>query len=326
ERYKNAALIIKNNKDIKNKKELIDKILKKIALVDQKIKLIREKSSNPDISKENQDLIKKLFSFSKAGDKDVGELEGAIALAKFGLYEKAIDEFDKLLEKENNYVKIMAAQNIIRCFISVRDIDKAISKYNFWVEKKFLPIDEIKKIKKIIEIYLDKKGEDKSCLKSFEPEKIPEKSIEDFDIFDFKEEPSKELSKASDGEIVFEEFDLIESIDKKEEPIQNFEYENVDEYLDIITSISITFDKGTKKSRKLEIDINVQTGNIINLIIPKNHSAFVKELSSGSGLNDIYCYSPMADFEARGVITAKNIITYGTKSGDYSLDIKLMRK
>ena len=90
DKYKAASDIIYHNEQIKNRDSLIAAITSKINALDSDSDLLEHEPDSPELSEKAQDLIKKLFSFSEKKDKDEAVLEGAIALAKFGQYEKAV--------------------------------------------------------------------------------------------------------------------------------------------------------------------------------------------------------------------------------------------
>ena len=70
---------------------------------------VRSAPTTLDLSPQLQNLIKRLFTFSKT--KEVGAIEGAIALAKFGQYEEAVNELQKLLK--DGVLPTVAAKNIL---------------------------------------------------------------------------------------------------------------------------------------------------------------------------------------------------------------------
>ena len=59
-------------------------------------------------------------------------MEGAIALAKFGQFDRALKEFDHLLA--DDAVRVAAAKNIIRCYVELSDLDQAVKRFKEWVD------------------------------------------------------------------------------------------------------------------------------------------------------------------------------------------------
>lgn len=153
-RYNNAAELIQKNEQIKNKKDLIDSISKKIHSIDDLIEKINKSPSSPQMSSKVQDVIKNKFAFSD--DKDEAALEGAIALAKFGQFEGAIKEFNELLKKDA--FRIVAAKNIIRCHLALNLTEDAIRQYEQWLKSGLFPAEDLGKVRFFLENVLEKKG------------------------------------------------------------------------------------------------------------------------------------------------------------------------
>ena len=97
-KYKLVEDLINTNDQLPNKQKLLNGLAKKISILDADVETVESAPSTPEMSAHVNELIKKLFSFS-AKDKDEHDalLEGAIALAKFGQFDGALDEFQKLL-------------------------------------------------------------------------------------------------------------------------------------------------------------------------------------------------------------------------------------
>lgn len=144
-------------KDIVSKSEFysedveLNRYLKdKINLVSNELEEINTEREAPLLDDDTQDLIEDLFAFS---DNDqMNEIESAVALAKFGQYEKALEEFNKLLD--NDTFPLVSAKNILRCYISLSASEKAVSQIKEWdLRKKFTGLEllELKKfLKKIL--------------------------------------------------------------------------------------------------------------------------------------------------------------------------------
>lgn len=95
--YRQALRLIKNDAQLVQNDELIEAVHEKIHAVEREILEIDQVADFPEVSQEIQELIAKQFSFSR--NKDIAAIEGAVALAKFGQYEKALAEFQKLIKK-----------------------------------------------------------------------------------------------------------------------------------------------------------------------------------------------------------------------------------
>jgi len=83
-------------------------------------------------------------------------LEGAIALAKFGQFEGALEEFEKLLNVKSQ--RLSAAKNILRCHLEMGNIEIANEKLEKWQKGDLLIPEQIEKLTVFYDDILDKKG------------------------------------------------------------------------------------------------------------------------------------------------------------------------
>jgi adenylate cyclase len=95
--YLRVLGFIQNDASHSKNEDLIDAVREKIKAVEKDLLESEQVADIPDLSEELQALIRKLFSFSK--NKEVAAIEGAAALAKFGQYERALEEFQSLINK-----------------------------------------------------------------------------------------------------------------------------------------------------------------------------------------------------------------------------------
>ena len=177
-KYLNASKLIKNDKQLKTRQNLIDSITKKIRNLNNTIDKVEKTTGKPELSSTVQDLIINKFSFSVGKDEDTGALDGAIALAKFGQYERALTEFNKLITKEQ--LQLAAAKNIIKCRIAFTSIDDAVNQYQQWFDNNIFTPDKLGKIRVFLQEILDKHGIDKSLPQAKEAveDKGAEKAVE----------------------------------------------------------------------------------------------------------------------------------------------------
>jgi tetratricopeptide (TPR) repeat protein len=155
-KYTEAEQKIREHEKIQNKEKILKSIANKIRLLDSDTQRVEKGPSSPELSEKAQDLIQNLFSFSKSDSKEEAILEGAIALAKFGQFERALGEFNKLLDKESH--RVMAAKNVLRCHIQLNSEDAAIDQYEDWVSKEnFLP-GQLEKVRLFLVEILKNKG------------------------------------------------------------------------------------------------------------------------------------------------------------------------
>ncbi len=155
-KLKNTAELISGIPNLKNKDSLLRAIDAKMAALDQSKNKVELVPANPELSRKAQDLIKNLFSFSENKDADLAALEGAVALAKFGQFDRAVTELQLLLNKEP--LRVEAAKNILRCHLAIADPKKAIGQYHQWYSgETFLP-GQLETVRAYLEDILKKKG------------------------------------------------------------------------------------------------------------------------------------------------------------------------
>ncbi|CAB5105319.1 hypothetical protein D3OALGA1CA_4818 [Olavius algarvensis associated proteobacterium Delta 3] len=283
ERYTAATELIRKVGRIKNKESILRGIAKKARAVKQKLDAFEQAPKTPEMSKEIQDLIKDKFSF--APDDTAGALEGAIALAKFGQFERALDEFRNLLNLPE--IRIPAAKNVIRCHISLEAYDEGIEEFQSWSAGGDFEPAQLENLRIFFQGILDKRGIDRTV------------TMVDAATMDF------------DGEIEMMGLDPGDASEIDE-----------DELLDI-SSIGIFMDDGPQQGELVEFDVSFQSGNEVSLLVQNRDRALVQHLSVGTKLSSIEFYSPFAMFKGSGVITSNTKISTGPKRGDYSLDIKV---
>jgi len=159
-KYLRAAEVIKKNEQIKNRDSLIAAIQKKIASLEADTERVEQGPSSPRLSDKAQDLIQKLFTFADTDNQEDQALQGAIALAKFGQFERALEELGKLLD--NPQVGVEAAKNIINCHLSLSDTEQAVAQYEEWLANDRFDSSQMERLRTFLEDNLEKKGIKKS--------------------------------------------------------------------------------------------------------------------------------------------------------------------
>jgi hypothetical protein len=303
ERYKKATKILKANAGIRNGPELIASIVKKVVDLNQKINDINKAATKPTVSDQKQDLIKRLFAGAGDNEDVSNTLEGAIALAKFGQFSRALEEFEKLLDVEA--VRVAAAKNILRCHLEVDAFEDAASNFDRWVgDDRFTPA-QLDKIRFFLKGRFTKIGYDRDLYQR--EETVSEEDIQTLEM-------ESQTPDAKGG------------VDTGAQPlnvIEDMELPEEDEFLDI-NSVGIQLPSGPQKGRMVEFDVSFQTGNSINLIVSNKEDSLLNQLEKGTELKDMQFFSPIAILNGSGVVTAKTQIKSGPKEGDYSLDITIL--
>ena len=182
EKYDLVAKLIQKNDRIANRQNLLDAISKKIGAVENEIKKLDKSPATPKLSTKAQDLVKNLFSFSEEKDEDAALLEGAMALAKFGQFERALIEFNELIKKDS--LRVAAAKNIIRCHFALSSSDEAVSKYRQWLSGDSFSSGQLEEIRIFFQDILDRKGIDKKLPAVTQPKDAREEETKEEEFLD----------------------------------------------------------------------------------------------------------------------------------------------
>jgi tetratricopeptide (TPR) repeat protein len=157
EKYNNAARLIQKNEQLENRQELLDTVSEKMSALGSDFDKVQKAPKSRELSPKVQDLIKNLFAFSEDRDADATRLEGAIALAKFGQFERALAEFDELMKTDS--LRVAAAKNILRCHIANASLDDAITQYDRWLSSDIVfSSQQLESIRVFLQAILDRKG------------------------------------------------------------------------------------------------------------------------------------------------------------------------
>jgi tetratricopeptide (TPR) repeat protein len=309
ERFRKATELIKQNAHIPNSQQLIAKIVQKVVGLNQAIDRINTATSKPQVSNRKQDLIKKLFSSGREANHDDADLEGAIALAKFGQFERALQEFERLLDSEP--LRVAAAKNILRCQLELGAMDAAVEGFRSWTQDQRFSAAQLQQVRFFLESRLTKSGRSLDVAPADEPRERPQ-------VVTGVESGARQAQGSQAPAPVVPSQDV-----EAERPVGP-SLGGEEEFLDI-NSVGIHFDRGPQKGQMVEFDVSFQTGNAINLIIPSKDRSVIDHLEAGSRLDDIQFFSPIAILNGSGIVTAKTRIKSGPKEGDFSLDIAIVR-
>ena len=286
-KYLGAIKLIQNSKQIQNRDNLINAITKKVNALDNGIIKWDKADVAPEVSPKVQDLIKNLFTADSTGDNEaVQALKSAITLAKFGQYNRAINEFNRLVAIDD--VSVNAAKNSLKCIIEISSIEDAVTQFHKWVNKGDLTGEKSAVIRKFLQAIINKRGSDI-----------------DIDALNRKSPVSDSL----DGHDMLSEISAMDDDDD-------------DDIIDI-TSIGVRFTHGPKKGEQAELEVSFQAGNMLSLIVSNKDQMLIDCLQVGVKLEDMDFYSPIAIFKGSGIVEANTRIESGPKKGNYSLDIKI---
>jgi tetratricopeptide (TPR) repeat protein len=142
-------------KQFTNHRKLIEAVRDKIQTLEEHLAVEKQDTREPELSEKQQNMIKDLFSVSQT--KEAAKIEGAVALAEFGQYERALEEFHTLLKEGT--LPVVAAKNIIRCYMELSSPDEAVAQFREWViSRDVLTPQELKLIRAFIANLLERKG------------------------------------------------------------------------------------------------------------------------------------------------------------------------
>jgi tetratricopeptide (TPR) repeat protein len=295
-KYNDATELIQKIEQLKNKQSLIEGISKKINVLKKDISRIELAPKKPEMSTNIQDLIKKMSSFSPDTDEDAKALEGAVALAKFGQFKRAIQDFNTLLKKDS--IRVDAAKNILRCHIALYSTNDAVSQYQRWLFDNSFHPDQLDKLRIFLENLLKREGVEKALPKT--KEQVHEIPVTDFPENAQEQIPEPETSGAEQGESAVEE-DVLD-----------------------VNSIGITVDFGAQKGNVYEFKVRFQLGKVISLLIPSRDKDVIENFKIGSEIHNVQYYSNIGLFNGSGLVAAVKEITIGPLRGDYCVDIEVI--
>ncbi|MDY6793378.1 MAG: hypothetical protein SWH54_19090 [Thermodesulfobacteriota bacterium] len=155
EKYNIASELILKSNTIKNRQNLIHVISQKLGALESDFRK-KNTPASPKMTKKTQEIIKNKKFFSRKMGKDEAALEGALNLAKFGQYKRALKELENLIRVES--LRVNAAKNIVRCYMALSAPDDAIEQYNQWITSRLFRNDQLEQVRLFLKSSLEKKG------------------------------------------------------------------------------------------------------------------------------------------------------------------------
>ena len=153
-KYAEALQFLRKSEVFRGEERVEKVVRKRIKLVEQELEKLKQDQRLPQLPKGQKELIKELFRFSEA--RETSAIEGAVALAHFGQYEEAIEEFRTLLKKGT--LPIIAAKNIIRCYMSLSLPGAAIAEFEDWVSSGLMSSKDLEYLREFLKDSLKNKG------------------------------------------------------------------------------------------------------------------------------------------------------------------------
>ncbi len=155
-KYKDAEKLVQSIDKLKNKNSLLSAIADKLRAIDTTKEKVDKGPSSPELSKKAQDLIKNLFAFAENKDEDAAALEGAVALAKFGQFDRALKDLYSLLKKDK--LRVEAAKNILRCHLATSSTEEAVNQYHQWHTEDLFQSNQLEMVRVYLEDAMQKRG------------------------------------------------------------------------------------------------------------------------------------------------------------------------
>jgi len=203
QKYLNVLETIQESKQYRGDEQLLDALNSKIQGIEKKLEASLQDESAPELTPEVNKLILKLFSFSN--NEDTAAIEGAMALAKFGQFDKAMVEFKRLMRE--GIKPFTAAKNILRCYQNLSSIQGAIAEFEQWISGGTLSNEHLRNLREFLADLLVQEG-----IEAILPEVAaplpdePKEPLEEDDIIDINLVSMKLEEGRRKGELV--EFDV----------------------------------------------------------------------------------------------------------------------
>jgi tetratricopeptide (TPR) repeat protein len=183
EKYKAIEGLVKSTRSIRNRDGILKQIAKKIDATNKKLQKIEGIEPEAQVDEDAQSLMKEMYTFDDPEAKGSSALGGAIALAKFGQYDKAIEELNYLLEYEK--LRLEAAKNILWCWVKQNYAEYAVSLFQKWLKSQLFTPDEAVEVQAYFAELMDEAGVDHE-LDELEAQRTiePDSEVDDEDILD----------------------------------------------------------------------------------------------------------------------------------------------
>jgi tetratricopeptide (TPR) repeat protein len=265
EKYEDAAALIQETGLIKDGQNLINIISKKISAVKKDIKRIEKEPTLPEVSERDQDVIKELFSDATGKGKDAVVLEGAITLAKFGQFDRALKDLNELLKSAHDRMNV--AKNILRCHMARTSIEDAVVQFQKWHSSDIFTEGQLITIRLFLEVFRFDNFKENISLQLKNPADVEKLEITNGKIPDIcsmiitlVEGPLKEVTFVLDVRFQIGNVITLFIEDHKEELLESFEVGKNLDSLQFNTTVAIFKGKGIV-AEKVRIDSGTRQGD-----------------------------------------------------------------
>ncbi len=179
--YKEAAAILKKVK-IKNKDAWLKKLSSIISDLKTELKKVQAPRKPPRVPEAAQALMKDMFSLDDPRIKGSATMGGAIALAEFGQFEKAVDEFSLLLDRDS--LRLEAARNILKYSLRFEKPDAVVNRLKFFAADQRFSEKEIDSLKSYLQDLFKQQGIDADISMEAQEGAKPVSEVSDDDVID----------------------------------------------------------------------------------------------------------------------------------------------
>jgi tetratricopeptide (TPR) repeat protein len=264
-KYEDALALLQGSELIQGGQKLADIISKKIRAVKNDIQKIEKQPILPEVSRDKQDIIKTLFTETKDTSQESEVLEGALTLAKFGQFERSLEELNELLKAP--HLRMKAAKNILRCHMARSSIEAAYHQFQKWQSSNLFSPNQLLTIRLFLEVFRFDNLKENVSLQLRDPEHVDELEITDGEfpdicsmIITFDDGPLKGGTFVLD--VSFQTGNVITLFvaGHKEELLNNFKVGKILERLQFNTTIAIFKGKGIV-DEKVQIDSGPRRGD-----------------------------------------------------------------
>ena len=264
-KYEDALTLLQGSELVEGGQKLVDILEKKIRAVKNDIKKIEKQPILPEVSRAEQDIIKTLFTETKDTGKESEVFEGVLTLAKFGQFERALEELNELLQVP--HLRMKAAKNILRCHMARTSIEAAYSQFQKWQSSNLFSPNQLLTMRLFLEVFRFDNLKENVELQLRDPEQVDELEITDGEfpdicsmIITFDDGPLKGGTFVLD--VSFQTGNVITLFvaGHKEELLNNFKTGEVIKKLQFNTTIAIFKGRGTVVE-KVKIDSGARQGD-----------------------------------------------------------------
>lgn len=181
--YQKVESLIDATQQVKNKDQFLRKITAKIDGIYKQMETEFSTPPPPRVSDEAQSVIKEMVTADEPEAKGSASMASALALAKFGQYDQAIEELTQLLGYDS--LRVDAAKNIIWCWVQQGEAEKALGRVRQWMSGDVLAVSEVSDVRTYLEDLVRHSGLDnRISTEKIQKDLEPESDIDDEEILD----------------------------------------------------------------------------------------------------------------------------------------------